>query len=94
MNDIPECDFSRALRGDQLQRLRHGQFQGGDLAALRRMLAADADTFAAAIGVTKDVLLEIENGTTRPDASQRNLIAVIARHPRIITKHELPLASA
>ncbi len=92
MSDESAFDFTRALRGDQLDRLRSGSPSPEDIAAFRRMFALDQAGFAAALGVDAARLTAWESGQAEPDRSQRSLISILARHPRILLRHELPIA--
>ncbi len=91
-DDLPS-DFSRAISADRLTRLRSGLLEPGDVAGLRRMFALDLATFANVLGITPALLERLESSAEMPERPVRALIALIARHPRIVTRRELPIAA-
>ena len=94
MTDIPELterDFARMIPMDRLRRLRSGHFTAKDIAALRKYLSLSQRDLAERLGISIDTLQNWEQDRTAPDGPARALIAIIARHPTIITRGELPV---
>jgi DNA-binding transcriptional regulator YiaG len=90
MSEETNFDFNRAMRGDQLTRLRSGKPTGEDIAGLRRMLQIESTKMAEILGVKEVDLTDWESGTQAPPPICI-LLAVITRHPSIVVKGELPL---
>lgn len=90
MSEESSFDFSRAMRGDQLTRLRTGKPKGEDIVALRRMLQIEPVKMAEILGAKEVELADWESGTQAPRPICI-LLAVITRHPSIVVKGELPL---
>jgi DNA-binding transcriptional regulator YiaG len=91
MTDEPEFDFTRSLRGDQIERLRNGTPGPTDISAFRTMLRLPTIEFAQVMGVDAQSLSSWEAGTSSPDRTQRILMSAIARHPGLVLRHELPV---
>lgn len=96
MNDLsPRIDqafFARALRDDQLTRLRTGTFTGGDVAALRRMLQLTQSALSERLGISIDSIQNWEQGRCQPDGPARVLLRLLATRPGLILRILTPAA--
>lgn len=95
IEEIPELtkkDFDRMIPRTQRQRLINGNWESGDLAALRKFLGLTQKQFAGRIGISIDTLQNWEQGRRHPDGPARALLRLLAKHPRLIL-HDLEQVS-
>lgn len=95
MTDTPRIDrafFARAIRDDQLTRLRTGSFAGPDLAALRRMLGFSQEVLAGKLGISIDSIRNWEQDRCQPDGPARALIRLLATRPGLVLRLLNPAA--
>ena len=79
--EMREHGISRALR----QRLRRGEFRGGDdVKALRRFVHMSQSEFAHALGISVRTLQNWEQDVRMPEGPALALLSIAAAHPRII----------
>ena len=82
--ELTENDFNRMISREQRHRLISGEWQSGDLAALRRFLGLTQKQFAVCIGISIDTLQNWEQDRRIPDGPARALFRILAKHPRLI----------
>ncbi len=95
MTETPRIDrafFARAIRDDQLTRLRAGSFAGPDLAALRRMLGFSQESLAGKLGISIDSIRNWEQDRCQPDGPARALIRLLATRPGLVLRLLSPAA--
>jgi putative transcriptional regulator len=85
--ELTENDFNRMISRGQRQRLISGEWQFGDLAALRKFLGLTQNQFALSIGISIDTLQNWEQERRSPDGPARALFRLLARHPRLILEN-------
>ena len=94
-DEIPELtrnDFNRAITRAQRRRLISGDWESGDLAALRKFLGLTQKQFAGRIGISVDTLQNWEQDRRQPDGPARALLRLLAMHPRLVL-HDLEKVS-
>ena len=87
MSDIPELtedQFAKALPASIRRRLMRGQFESGDVVALRRFVGLTQVQFANAVGISVHTLRNWEQNRRHPEGPALALLRIAARHPRII----------
>lgn len=87
--DIQELnakEFNRAITREQRHRLTAGDWEPGDLSALRRYLNLTQKQFAHRIGISVDTLQNWEQGRRRPEGPARALLRILAKHPRLVMR--------
>ena len=92
VRELSKKDFNRAITREQRRRLISGDWQSGDLAALRRFLGLTQKHFASRIGISIDTLQNWEQDRRHPDGPAKALLRILAKHPRLVL-HDLEQAS-
>jgi putative transcriptional regulator len=90
--ELNRKDFNRAITREQRRRLISGDWQAGDLAALRKYLGLTQKQFAHRIGISIDTLQNWEQDRRHPEGPARALLRILAKHPRLVM-HDLEQAS-
>ncbi len=81
-------DFERAITREQRLRLVSGEWETGDLAALREYLGLSQKQFAGRIGISINTLQNWEQGRRSPDGPAKALLRLLVKHPRLVL-HDL-----
>jgi DNA-binding transcriptional regulator YiaG len=92
ITELTKNDFNRAITRAQRRRLISGDWESGDLAALRRYLGLSQKTFADRIGISVNTLQNWEQERRQPDGPARALLRLLAMHPRLVL-HDLDKVS-
>ena len=87
MPELTARDFARALPRRVRERLLRGEFQRGDVAALRCFTGLSQEMFARALGISVHTLRNWEQGRRVPDGPALALLRIAARHPRVIREN-------
>ena len=90
-DDIPELtddDFKRMISHQQRLRMISGEWESGDLKALRKFLGLSQKQFAERIGISINTLQNWEQERRKPEGPARALLMLVAKHPRLIL-HDL-----
>ena len=90
MTRIPELtakDFARAIPARVRKRLILGQFESGDVAALRGFIGLTQAQFARAIGISVHTLRNWEQSRRSPEGPALALLRIAARHPRVLREN-------
>ena len=82
--ELTQKDFNRAISREQRRRLISGDWQTGDLAALRQYLGLTQKQFAGRIGISIDTLQNWEQDRRQPEGPARALLRILAKHPRLV----------
>jgi putative transcriptional regulator len=90
--ELTEKDFARMITREQRLRLISGDWQSGDLAALRKFLDLSQNQFAERIGISTRTLQNWEQDRRQPEGPAKALLRLLAKHPRLIL-HDLQNAS-
>ena len=92
MQELSLKDFKRAITREQRRRLISGDWQSGDLAALRKYLGLTQKQFSHRIGISIDTLQNWEQDRRQPEGPAKALLRILAKHPRLVM-HDLEQAS-
>ena len=88
VQELTKNDFNRTITRAQRRRLISGNWESGDLAALRRYLGLSQKMFADRIGISVDTLQNWEQERRQPGGPARALLRLLAMHPRLVL-HDL-----
>jgi DNA-binding transcriptional regulator YiaG len=77
-------DFDRAISREQRTRLISGEWQAGDMTALRRYLGLSQKQLAERIGISINTLQNWEQGRRNPDGPAKALLRLLVKHPRLV----------
>ena len=92
VRELTKKDFGRAITREQRRRLISGDWQSGDIAALRKFIGLTQKQFASRIGISIDTLQNWEQDRRHPDGPAKALLRILAKHPRLVL-HDLEQAS-
>ena len=84
MKELTDEDFSRMITRERRRRLIAGDWEAGDVAALRRYLGLTQRQLAKGIGISIATLRNWEQDRRRPRGPARALLRILAKHPRLI----------
>ncbi len=84
LRELTDADFARMITRAQRRRLVAGNWQPGDVAALRRLIGLTQAQLAERIGISVDTLQNWEQDRRQPDGPAKALLRLIAKHPRLI----------
>ncbi len=84
VHELTDNVFNRAIFREQRTRLISGEWERGDIAALRRYLGLSQKQFARRIGISIDTLQNWEQDRRSPDGPAKALLRLLAKHPRLI----------
>ncbi|MFP4210011.1 MAG: helix-turn-helix domain-containing protein [Alkalispirochaeta sp.] len=76
--------FDRAIFREQRTRLISGEWQAGDMTALRRCLGLSQKQPAERIGISINTLQNWEQGRRNPDGPAKALLRLLVKHPRLV----------
>ncbi|WP_319476458.1 helix-turn-helix domain-containing protein [Marispirochaeta aestuarii] len=84
MQEITNRSFKRVITRERRQRLISGNWESGDLAALRVYLRLTQKQFADCIGISINTLQNWEQDRRQPEGPAKALLRILAKHPRLI----------
>ena len=92
IKELTKKDFSKSITREQRRRLISGDWETGDLAALRKFLGLTQKQFSKRIGISIDTLQNWEQDRRQPEGPAKALLRILAKHPRLVL-HDLEQAS-
>ena len=84
VRELTTSDFDRAISREQRTRLISGEWQAGDMTALRRYLGLSQKQLAERIGISINTLQNWEQGRRNPDGPAKALLRLLVKHPRLV----------
>ncbi len=92
IKELTKKDFSKSITREQRRRLISGDWETGDLAALRKFLGLTQKQFSKRIGISIDTLQNWKQDRRQPEGPAKALLRILAKHPRLVL-HDLEQAS-